>query len=406
MRTRALAILLLVTGCGSGAMSHPKPPSTGAGGAGAGASGSTGAAGAMGAAGATGLAGTAGAAGAAGATGAAGAAGSAGASAAGTSGGGGTSSATDGGAGADGAPSDASPLNPGTGGEGDFMIGPAYKDAPELTASPSVPHGKLNMFNMKSSDSTIYPGLTGAYTRPVWVYVPAQYVPGTPAPFIVVQDGDNYILRLPNILDNMIAAKRLPAMIAIMANSGGGNSKGSERGLEYDTVSDKFVTWVETELLPKVSSTYSLTLTTDPNGRATLGGSSGGAAAFTMGWFRPDLYRRILTYSGTFVNQESPTDPMYPHGAWEYHEHLIADADPKPLRVYLECGQNDYNANDPETTYENFKMANMRMAAALKAKGYHYRFDYALGAQHDDAHVIDQTLPGVLEWLWQGYPIE
>ena len=82
----------------------------------------------------------------------------------------------------------------------------------------------------------------------------------------------------------------------------------------------------------------------------------------------------------------------------------VAIADPKPLRVYLECGQNDYNANDPETTYENFKMANMRMAAALKAKGYHYRFDYALGANHDDARVIDQTLPGVLEWLWAGYP--
>jgi enterochelin esterase-like enzyme len=291
-------------------------------------------------------------------------------------------------------------------GDGDFMIGPTYANAPEETANPSVPHGKLNMFTMKSSDSKIYPGLTGPYTRPVWVYIPAQYVPGTPAPFIVVQDGDNYILRLPNILDSMIAAKRVPVMIAIMANSGGGNSKGSERGLEYDTVSDKFVTWVETELLPKVTSTYNVTLTSDPNGRATLGGSSGGAAAFTMGWFRPDLYRRILTYSGTFVNQESPTDPLYPHGAWEYHEHLIADADPKPLRVYLECGQNDYNANDPETTYENFKMANMRMAAALKAKGYHYHWDYALGAQHDDAHVIDQTLPSVLEWLWRGYPIQ
>ncbi|HVU51339.1 MAG TPA: alpha/beta hydrolase-fold protein, partial [Polyangia bacterium] len=309
------------------------------------------------------------------------------------------------GAGADASADQGPPaIDPGTMGDGDFMIGPNYANAPEETANPNVPHGKLDMFTMKSSDSKIYPGLTGPYTRPVWVYVPAQYVPGTPAPFIVVQDGDNYILRLPNILDSMIAAKRVPVMIAIMANSGGGNSKGSERGLEYDTVSDKFVTWVETELLPKVTATYNVTLTTDPNGRATLGGSSGGAAAFTMGWFRPDLYRRILTYSGTFVNQESPTDPMYPHGAWEYHEHLIADADPKPLRVYLECGQNDYNANDPETTYENFKMANMRMAAALKAKGYHYHFDYALGAQHDDAHVIDQTLPGVLEWLWAGYP--
>ena len=401
MRRHSLSLVLslLVTACGSGAM-HPATGGGGTGGAPATAGTHGGAAGTSGA-GASGSS----VAGASGTTGAGGTTGTGG-SAGGTPGGG-VDAATDHGASPDAAAGDAPPpIDPGTMGDGDFMIGPTYADAPELKFAANVPKGTLSTFVMKSADSTIYPGITGAYSRNVWVYVPAQYVPGTPAPFIVVQDGDNYILRLPPILDNLIAAKRLPVMIAIMANSGGGNDKGSERGLEYDTVSDKFVTWVETELLPKVSSMYNLTLTTDPNGRATLGGSSGGAAAFTMGWFRPDLYRRILTYSGTYVNQESPTDPMYPHGAWEYHEHLIADADPKPLRVYLECGQNDYNANDPETTYENFKMANQRMAAALMAKGYHTRFEYALGAMHDDAKVINQTLPEALEWLWQGYPIK
>jgi iron(III)-enterobactin esterase len=400
-RLVACCLLGLFVAC----TSSPNHSSTGGAGSGASA-GSVGVAGAGGGGGATGAAGSAGAtAGAAGVGGALGAAGASGAGGAAIDAGVDHTTGSD--ATTDAPASDApAPIDPGTTGDGDFMIGPAYADAPELTASAGVPKGKVTMLNMKSTDSKLYPGLTGAYTRPVWVYVPAQYVPGTPAPFIVAQDGDNYILRLPPILDNMIAAKRLPVMIAIMANSGGGNSKGSERGLEYDTVSDKFVTWVETELLPKVTSTVNVTLTTDPNGRATLGGSSGGAAAFTMGWFRPDLYRRILTYSGTYVNQESPTDPMYPHGAWEYHEHLIADSDPKPLRVYLECGENDYNANDPETTYENFKMANQRMAAALKAKGYHYRFEYALGAMHDDSRVVNQTLPEALAWLWNGYPIK
>ena len=97
---------------------------------------------------------------------------------------------------------------------------------------------------------------------------------------------------------------------------------------------------------------------------------------------------------------------MYPHGAWEYHEHLIADAEQKPLRVWLEAGQNDYNATDPETTYENFLMANQRMSAALLAKGYHRRFEEALGAMHNDANVVNQTLPEALEWLWRGYPIQ
>jgi enterochelin esterase family protein len=398
MRNRWSIIVALVLGCGGGA----KPAATGAAGSldasATGGAGTTDAAGTTGAAGATAGAGTSG--------------GGPGGAAGDTSGGGGATGVAggDAAAGASGQTGDdassesIATINPDTVGDGDIMIGPTYANAPELTADPSVPKGVLSMFAMKSSDSAIYPGLTGAYTRDVWVYVPAQYKPGTAAPFIVAQDGGDYITRLPVILDNMIAAHRVPVMLAVMANSGGGNSKGSERGLEYDTVSDKFVTWVETELLPKVSAMYGVAFTTDPNGRATMGGSSGGAAAFTMGWFRPDLYRRILTYSGTYVNQESPTDPMYPHGAWEYHEHLIADAALKPLRVWLECGEDDYNANDPETTYENFKMANQRMAAALMAKGYPNRFEYALGAQHNDSRVVAQTLPEALEWLWRGYP--
>jgi iron(III)-enterobactin esterase len=295
--------------------------------------------------------------------------------------------------------------DPGTTGDGDFMIGPAYANAPELTVAAGVPRGTVTMFTMKSADSKIFPGINGAYARNVWVYVPSQYKAGTAAPFIVAQDGGDYVTRLPPILDTEIDAHHLPTMIAIMINSGGGNDKGSERGLEYDTVSDKWVTFVETEVLPVVETMFHVSLTSDPNGRATMGGSSGGAAAFTMGWFRPDLYRLVLTYSGTYVNQESPTDPMYPHGAWEYHEHLIPGSPMKPLRVWLECGENDYNSNDPETTYHNFKMANQRMAAALQAKGYHNRFEYALGAQHNDGRVVAQTLSEALLWLWRGYPI-
>jgi iron(III)-enterobactin esterase len=407
MRTRWLFVFWFAVGCtanaphpASGGAGHggAATPATGAGGAATPTSGAGGAAATAGTSGGTAGAGTAGIGGSTGGT-----AGAAGAAPPGDAA---VEHAGAGSSGSDAAASETPPaIDPGTEGDGDVTIGPAYANAPELTANPALPKGTLNMFAMKSADSKVYPGLNGPYSRNVWVYVPAQYVPGTAAPFIIAQDGGGYIARLPVILDNMIAGHRLPVMVAIMIDSGGGNDKGSERGLEYDTVSDKYVTFVETEVLPRIAASYNLTFTTDPNGRATMGGSSGGAAAFTMGWFRPDLYRRILTYSGTYVNQESPTDPMYPHGAWEYHEHLIPGSDPKPLRVWLEVGQNDYNANDPETTYHNFKMANQRMAAALAAKGYHYRFEYALGAQHNDGKVVAQTLPEALQWLWRGYPI-
>ena len=171
--------------------------------------------------------------------------------------------------------------------DGDVVIGPSYANAPELTVAADVPRGTLHEFTMNSQDSKIYPGLKGPYQRKVCVYVPSQYVAGTPAPFIVVQDGLSYKKTLPPILDTLINEHRLPAMIAILINSGGGDGRGSERGLEYDTVSDKYATFIENEVLPKIATDYKLTFTTDPEGRAAMGGSSGGACASRWAGFAP-----------------------------------------------------------------------------------------------------------------------
>jgi iron(III)-enterobactin esterase len=293
--------------------------------------------------------------------------------------------------------------DPGKDGDGDFKIGPPYANAPELKVKEGVPVGTIHEFTMNSEDSKIYPGLKGPYRRKVSVYVPKQYVATAPAPFIVVQDAMSS-KDLPKILDNMIHERRLPVMIAIFIASGGGDGKGSERGLEYDTVSEKYATFIESEVLPKIAKDYQVTFTADPEGRATMGGSSGGACAFTMGWFRPDLYRRILTYSGTYVDQQSPPNPASPHGAWEYHEHLIPGSERKPLRVWMEVGENDNGANRDEASLHNWVMANQRMAAALAAKGYQYHYVFAQGAKHVDGNVVRQTFPDALLWLWRGYP--
>jgi enterochelin esterase-like enzyme len=137
---------------------------------------------------------------------------------------------------------------------------------------------------------------------------------GAAAPFIVVQDGYNpkYHLTVPTVLDNLIAQKKLPVMIAVLVQHGGGDGPGSERGLEYDTVSDTYTQFIETEVLPRVSRDYKITFTKDPEGRATMGGSSGAACASTMAWFHPELYRKVLSYSGTFVNQARPSTELAP----------------------------------------------------------------------------------------------
>lgn len=289
-----------------------------------------------------------------------------------------------------------------------------FSNAPELIVRHGVPQGTLHRFTMKSEDSTIYkgiardkPGVVVPYERQVAVYVPAQYVAGTPAPFIVVQDGYNpkYHYTVPTILDNLIHDKRLPVMIAVLVHNGGGDGPGSQRGLEYDSVSDAYTRFIETELLPRIERDYKVRFTKDPEGRATMGGSSGAACALTMAWFHPELYRKVLSYSGTFVDQARGTNPEYPRGAWEYHSTLIPNSDKKPIRIWLHVSEHDNGATREESTFGNWVLANQRMAAALKAKGYDYHYVFAEDAGHTDANVIFQTLPGALVWLWRGYPI-
>lgn len=293
-------------------------------------------------------------------------------------------------------------------GEGDFTIAAPYAPAPETVVDAAAPQGMLYDFRLPSTGSAIYPTSVAThlpFDRDVSVYVPRQYVAGTAAPFIVVQDGISfYRSTMVPVLDNLIHQRRLPVMIAVFVEPGPNEDTPlGERSFEYDSVSDAYLRFVESELLPRIARDYGLTFTTDPEGRATMGGSSGGAAAFTMGWSRPDLYHRILTYSGSFCDLQPSAG--HPLGAWEYHESQVASSPLRPLRVALEVGENDLNWNTPTDMRRDWQDANRRMAAALAARGYHYRFVYARGAGHIDAAVLEQTLPGTLEWLWAGYPI-
>jgi enterochelin esterase-like enzyme len=312
--------------------------------------------------------------------------------------------------------------------DGNFILGPTHTPAPESTPNPGVPQGKVIEFTMSSADSKLYPGIArdpgplgtpdpadpaklivttshpAPYARKIAVYIPAQYVPGTAAPFIVGADGPDRLLF--TVLDNLIAERKVPAMIAISIGNGSGDAQGSERGLEYDTMSGRYAEFVETEVLPRVESEAHVRLTHDPDARATMGGSSGGSCALIMAWYHPELYHRVLTYSGTYVNQQWPPNPQTPHGAWEFHEHLIPNAPPKPIRLWMEVGDKDlYNPNIMRDNMHDWVLANELMASALAAKGYHYQFVFAENAGHVDRAVRQQTLPEALEYLWQDYPI-
>lgn len=306
--------------------------------------------------------------------------------------------------------------------DGNFIIGPTHHPAPEMTPQESVPQGTVYNFTMESSDSKIYPGIArepntsprtdpdnpakliiashpAPYTRRVAVYVPKQYVPGTAAPFIIGADGPDRALF--TALDNLIAQHRVPAMIAISIGNGGGDGQGSQRGLEYDTMSGLYAEFVEKEVLPLVEKQYNVKLTKDPEGRATMGGSSGGSCALIMAWYHPEWYHRVLTYSGTYVNQQWPPNPETPHGAWEFHENLIPNSPVKPIRIWMEVSDRDNLST--RDNYHDWVLANENMAKVMAAKGYHYQFVFARNAGHTDRAVKQQTLPEALEYIWQGY---
>ena len=315
--------------------------------------------------------------------------------------------------------------NPNIGG-GDYTIGPDYIVDPDLKDKGN-PKGRSFQFTMPLSSSNIFRGTDVTLDRKkpvrkerkIYVYVPAAYKNGTSAPILVMHDGPSRLNLVKNALDNLTISKdpkrRIPAFIVISVQNGGNDSKGSQRGLEYDTISDRFVRFINDEVLPavlknrEIKAIYpDITFTDNPWGRATMGCSSGGAAALTMGWFRPDLFRRIITYSGTFVDQQdddAPEELMYPFGAWEYHsgKKLIENSKRKPLRIFTHVSESDNGANNPEPSHHNWVRANKRTAKALKSKGYNYRFIFSRSSGHCDRRVFEHTLADTLVWIWQGY---
>jgi hypothetical protein len=353
---------------------------------------------------------------------------------------------------------------PPSGAEGNFIVGPTHAPAPETAARDGVPRGTVTSFTLSSKDSVIYnPGLIrddpagcnngsimvamtapgdksnmvvttshpGSWTRNIEVYVPAKIVRGTEAPFIVIGDGGSTAYKdLATTLDNLIAQRRVPPMIAIQIGNGGQDAQGSERGREYDAVSGAYTEFVEREVLPLVEQRAGVKLTKNPDGRATMGLSSSGAAAFTMAWFHPELYRRVLAFSPTMVNQQWPHHPSLRGGAWEYHSAwtgpagptpdikagapseptgspLIPSAPAKPIRFWFMVGDQDLFYPNPVLPdgMHDWTLSNELMAKVLADKGYHYQFLLVRNAKHVDRPTIAQTLPAALEWLWKGYPI-
>jgi predicted alpha/beta superfamily hydrolase len=282
-----------------------------------------------------------------------------------------------------------------------------YKLGPDSAPQPGVPEGKV-VGPLTLASTKAFPGTTRNY----WVYVPAQYDGSKPAALMVFQDGHAFVnpkgdYRTPFVLDNLIYRREVPVMLAVFINPGRTpdqkEASGSEwgdrtnnRGMEYNTLDDKYATLIVDELLPELRKTYKIS--DDPNDRGIGGASSGAICAFTVAWQRPDQFRKVISTIGSFTNIRG--GHVYPD--------LVREAEKKPIRVYLQDGLNDnrgMRGKGPDAKYDpkwDWHQQNIKMVDALTAKGYDVNFCWGTGTHSNKQG--GAILPEMLRWLWRDYP--
>ena len=253
---------------------------------------------------------------------------------------------------------------------------------------PGVPQGTLTRHTL--APGKFFPGTRHNYQ----LYVPAQYDPARPMPFMIFLDGSGYAgnnVRVPVVLDNLIARRDLPPMAAIFIDPGVMPALSDqaqnryERIFEYDSLTPRFASFLVDELIPDVAKTCNLS--SDPNDRGLAGTSTGGVGAFVAAWNRPDQFRRVITWIGSFGNFRG-ADRL---------PGLIRRTEPRPLRVFVQTGRQDL-VNYAGSWY----LENPRMAAALEFAGNDVRIE--LGEDGHSSRHGASILPETLRWLWRGYP--
>jgi gluconolactonase len=263
-----------------------------------------------------------------------------------------------------------------------------YSLTADSQPQPGVPKGTVTRHTL--APGTFFPGTPHNYQ----VYVPAGADQARPLPYMIFLDGSGYAgenVRVPVVLDNLIARHDVPAMAAIFIDPGvmpaltDQAQHRYERIFEYDSLTPRFAKFLIEELVPEVGKTVALS--SDPNDHGIAGISTGGVGAFVAAWNRPDQFRRVITWVGSFGNFRG-ADRL---------PGLIRRTEPRPIRVFMQTGRQDL-VNYAGSWY----LENPRMAAALEFAGNDVKID--LGEDgHSNRHGAS-ILPETLRWLWRDYP--
>lgn len=263
-----------------------------------------------------------------------------------------------------------------------------YEYTADSEPQTGVPVGKLVKFEWKQSRA--FPDTV----RDVTVYIPQQYKPGTEACLMVWQDGSRHVdpkgsMRASVVFDNLIHKKEMPVTIGVFIDPGRKpkqktGDKAANRSFEYDSLGDAYARFLLEEILPEVQKRYGVKFRQQPEAWGIAGGSSGGICSFTTASERPDKFRKVLCWVGTFVDIRGGN--AYPY--------LLRITERKPIRVYLLDGSNDL-----DNKFGNWPLANRMMEASLKYMNYDHRVDWTQCFHGSKG--MAPALPDALRWLWR-----
>src|SRR5258706_8153200 len=270
-----------------------------------------------------------------------------------------------------------------------------YALGPDSKPRDGVPKGTFS--EPKVIQSNVFPGTQHTY----WVYVPAQYDPTQPTAVMVFNDGQAMKaepgdVQAQNVLDNLIFRREIPVMLGVFINPGrrpdqpeptprDWGDRSSNRPDEYNPPTDKYARVVVEELMPALKKEYNIS--PDPDLHGIMGASSGGCAAFAVAWFRPNDFRKVITFVGSYTSIR---------GEYIYPE-LVAESEKKPIRIFLQDGRNDNRR--PGNPNGDWFFQNVRLMTALTKKGYDVNYTWGIGnhGQKQGGAIF----PEMMRWLWR-----
>ena len=267
-----------------------------------------------------------------------------------------------------------------------------YHPCPEAMKREGVAEGEVRSIRGYDA-STVFPGTR----RDIWVYTPSGLDQlDNPPGLLVFNDGAYYLdrngpVRATRVLDNLVAAGELDPLVAVFVMPGARNgvpaserARRDTRSIEYDSLKPDYARFLDEDVLPLAEETVGRPFDADPARRAVCGISSGGICAFNAAWHRPDLFGRVISHCGSFTAIRGGHNFPY----------LVRSTPRKPLRVFLQSGE-----NDADIIFGSWPLANREMAAALDFAGYDYRFEFGTGGhnlRHGGALFAD-----TLRWLFR-----